>query len=53
MPIRISDKRIERILRQVHEREEAKHSVAGRLWPNLIPTEDKDKSAKPPTPKSK
>jgi hypothetical protein len=36
MPLRLTDKRIERILREVHEREEAKRSLAGRIYPHLL-----------------
>jgi hypothetical protein len=36
MPLRPSDKRIERVLREVHDREEAKRSLAGKLYPHLL-----------------
>ena len=36
MPLRLTDKRIERILREVHEQAEAKQSLAGRMYPHLI-----------------
>jgi hypothetical protein len=38
MPLRVSEKRVEQILRQVHEEAEAKRSIASRLYPNLAKT---------------